>query len=41
MNVNINMAIDLKNSGMTLKKRKIVGEDIGTQEPKPKTECQT
>ena len=30
------MAIDLKNSGMTMKKRKIVAEDIDAKEPKPK-----
>ena len=41
VNVNVDTAIDLKNHGVTMKKYKIVVEEQGAREPKPKTKCQT
>ena len=34
-------AIDLKNHGVTMKKRKILAEEQGAWEPNSKTKCQT
>ena len=41
VNLNIDMAVDLKNCGVTMKKRKVVVEEQSSQEPKLKRKHHT